>query len=85
MSTSSPHRFAPFGAFDRAIERRLGADMRLIYGFAAPILLVVGVIILLALGPSPWLVAAVLIVELVALGVIVAGFVEMLNEPADDE
>src|SRR5579864_3398587 len=48
-----PHEY-PFQGFDESVEHVLGADMRLIYGFAAPILMVVGLIIILALNPATW-------------------------------
>jgi hypothetical protein len=38
----------PFRGFDESVERTLGADMRLVYGLAAPILMVVGLIVILA-------------------------------------
>ncbi len=85
MSTTEPgtHHAAPFRSFERATERVLGVDMRLLYGFAVPILMVCGVIVLLALAPSPWMVAAVMLLEAVCLGVVVTGFVGLLGE--DDE
>ena len=88
MATSSsdthPHE-NPFKGFDDYVERTLGADMRLVYGFAVPILMVVGLIIVLALSPATWLVITILVIEVAALGVVLAGFVGMLNEPYDDE
>jgi hypothetical protein len=44
--------------------------------------MVCGLICLLALSPQTWLVIAILMVEVAALGVVVAGFTAMLN---DDE
>lgn len=88
MATTSPDRHThenPFGGFDESVERAIGADMRLIYGFAVPILMVVGLIVILALSPATWLVISILIVELAALGVVLAGFIGMLGEPGDDE
>jgi hypothetical protein len=70
----------PFRGFDQSVERLLGADMRLIYGMAVPVLMIVGMIVLLALSPTTWLVAATLIVELAALALVVYGFLGMLTE-----
>ncbi|MBV8429946.1 MAG: hypothetical protein JO244_02205 [Solirubrobacterales bacterium] len=75
----------PFQGFDQSVERLLGADMRLIYGFAVPILMVVGLIVILALTPSTWLVITILVLEIAALCVVLAGFIGMLNEPGGDE
>jgi hypothetical protein len=83
-STTHQHGTA-FRGFDESVERAVGADMRLLYGMAAPILLVVGVIILLALNPATWLVATVVVVEIVALAVVVYGFVGMLNGDDEDD
>jgi hypothetical protein len=81
-SNAHTHRQV-FRGFDESVERMLGADMTLIYGMAVPILLIVGMIIVLALSPATWLVAAIVILEIAALAVVVIGFVGMLNE--DDE
>ena len=83
-SPDHPHE-NPFHGFDESVEHVLGADMRLIYGFAVPILMVVGLIIILALTPATWLVITILVMEVAAMGVVLAGFVGMLNEPDDDE
>ena len=66
------------------MERVLGADMRLIYGFAVPVLMVVGLIIVLALRPETWLVVCVMVLECAALALVVAGIVAMLNEREED-
>ncbi len=80
---STPHPANAFSGFDASVERTLGADMRLVYGMAVPILMVVGLIIILALSPAVWLVAAILVLELALLGVVVYGFVGMLNDDDD--
>jgi hypothetical protein len=88
MTTTDPGNHAHenlFEGFDQSMERMLGADFRLVYGLAAPILLVVGLIVILALSPAPWLLIAILVIECAALGVVLAGFVGMLNEPPDYE
>ena len=82
-STPHPHANA-FSGFDASVERAIGADMRLVYGMAVPILMVVGLIIILALSPAVWLVVSILVLELVLLGVVVYGFVGMLNEPDEE-
>jgi len=74
-----------FRGFDRSVERTLGADVRLLYGMVVPILMLSGLIILLALSPQTWLVIAVLLLEIAALGVVVTGFVGMLNDDDEDD
>gem|GEM_PF-5593982 len=59
--------------------------MRLIYGLGAPVLMVTGLIVILALSPAVWLVAAIIVLELAALAVVLTGFIGMLNEERDDE
>jgi hypothetical protein len=81
----TPRHEHPFHGFDQSVERAIGADMRLVYGFAVPILMVVGLIVILALSPATWLVITILLVEVAALGVVVTGFVGMLNEPHEGE
>ncbi|HET9102529.1 MAG TPA: hypothetical protein VFN55_04190 [Solirubrobacteraceae bacterium] len=75
--------FDSFRRFDRRVQRRLGADMRLLYGLSVPILAVVGLIAVLGLSPSPWLVAAGLGLEVIALGVVLVGFSALLGETDD--
>lgn len=84
-STSEQHPHEnPFRGFDESVEQVLGADMRLIYGFAIPILMVIGLIVILGLSPATWLVVAILVMEVAALCVVLTGFIGMLNEPDDD-
>ncbi len=83
-SDTHPHE-NPFKGFDDSVERTLGADMRLIYGFAVPILMVVGLIVVLALSPATWLVITIVVIEVAALGVVLTGFIGMLNEPGEQE
>lgn len=78
--TSHTNPARVFHGFDAAAERTLGVDMRLLYGMLLPILMICGLIILLALNPETWLVIAVVILECAALGVVVTGFIGMLNE-----
>jgi hypothetical protein len=87
MASTSPDNHPhenPFHGFDESVEHALGADMRLIYGMAAPILMIVGLIIILALSPAAWLVVAIVVMEVAALCVVLTGFIGMLNEPDDD-
>jgi hypothetical protein len=82
--TPTPHQARDaFRGFDESIERAVGFDARLLYGMTVPILMIVGLIILLALTPQTWLVVAVLVLELGALGIVGVGLVGMLSE--DDE
>ena len=82
-SHTSPTRV--FHEFDATVERALGVDARLLYGMVVPILMICGLIILLALSPQTWLVIAVLLVEMAALGVVITGFVGMLSEDGEDD
>lgn len=74
-----------FRGFDRSVERSLGVDVRLLYGMTIPVLMVSGLIILLALSPQTWMVIAVLLLEIAALGVVMTGFIGMLNEDDEDD
>ena len=69
--------------FDESMTEMLGADARLLYGMAVPILMIVGLIILLALNPAKWLVVAIVLLEIAALALVVAGLLEMMSD--DDE
>ncbi len=80
MSTSNPYE-----RFDSSMESWLGADLRLIYGMAVPILMVTGLILLLALNPTTWMVVAVLLLELGACAVVIRGILAMLNGGEDEE
>jgi len=80
--TSLTHAFR---GFDRSVERVLGVDVRLLYGMIVPILMVSGLIVLLALSPQTWLQIAVLLAEIAALGVVVTGFVGILNDNGEDD
>jgi hypothetical protein len=88
MVTATPdphHHENAFRGFDESAERVLGADMRLIYGMAAPILMIVGLIVILALSPGVWLLATIMLLELALLGVVVYGFTGLLNEPENED
>lgn len=79
------HREPVFRGFEESVERTLGADMRLLYGMAVPILMIIGLIVVLALGPSTWLVIAVLVLELAALGVVMTGVIGMLSDGDEED
>jgi hypothetical protein len=83
VSSTTHHN--PFERFDNSMERWLGADMRLIYGMAVPILMVCGLILLLALNPTTWLVIGVLLLELGAGAVVLRGIMALLNDDGNDE
>jgi hypothetical protein len=87
MTTETSHTnpLRVFRGFDAAVERTLGVDARLLYGMTVPVLMICGLICLLALAPQTWLVILILVVEIAALGVVVAGFAAMLNDDADEE
>jgi hypothetical protein len=83
--TQAHERQYIFRGFDASMARLLGADLRLVYGMALPILMVVGLVVLLALNPTTWLVVAIMLVEVAALAVIVAGLLEMMRDDSEDE
>lgn len=70
----------PFAGVDRAIERVIGVDMKLIYGMFMPMLLVCAVIVALAFRPSEWIVAATVVLELGCLALIVVKLMAMLGD-----
>ncbi|HUA70125.1 MAG TPA: hypothetical protein VMA96_03560 [Solirubrobacteraceae bacterium] len=80
--TSLSHAFR---GFDRSVERVLGVDVRLLYGMVVPILMISGLIVLLALSPQTWLQIAVLLLELAALGVVLTGFIGILNDNGEED
>lgn len=73
----------PFRGLDTWLENMLGADLRLIYGVAIPMVVVVDLIVLLALRPMAWLVAILMLVEVAALGLIIFAFIKMLDDERD--
>ncbi len=82
MATAShPH---PYSRLDRPVTRVLGADTRLLYGFAVPIFATIGFIIALAFTGQTWMAGAALVFLVIALVVVVFGIVGMINEPDDD-
>jgi hypothetical protein len=90
MTTVQPDQHArpsrhPFRGFDQSTTRLFGADLRLLYGMAVPILMIIGMIILLALSPTTWLAIAILLLEITALGIVLSGLFGMLDEDEQDE
>jgi hypothetical protein len=74
-----------FRGFDSSVERLLGADMRLLYGLGAPILMVVGLIIVLALQPAAWLVGMIVVVEIAGLATVITGLLGMMSTDDDED
>jgi chromate transport protein ChrA len=81
-STPARHHYI-FRGFDESMTRFLGADIRLLYGMGIPVLVIVGLIILLALNPSTWVVGVIVVLEIAALALIVAGLLELMNDTDD--
>jgi len=69
--------------FDASAERVLGVDARLIYGFAGPVVGMSLLIVLMMLSRSAWAVAAAMIVEVLLMAVVIAGFVNVLEDDRD--
>ena len=67
------------------MTRVLGADMRLLYGFAIPMAGVIAFIIALAVSGQAWMIGGVIVFMLIALAVVVFGLYEMLGEDGDEE
>ncbi len=74
-----------FRGFDESMTQLLGADLRLLYGMAVPILMIVGLIVLLALNPATWVVGVLVLFEIAGLALIVAGLYEMMSDDGGDE
>jgi hypothetical protein len=88
MATAPPDTHSHqhiFKGLDDSVGRLLGADIRLIYGFAVPMLMIVGLIVVLALQPQTWLVISIVVLELAALGVVVYGFIGILNDEENED
>jgi hypothetical protein len=88
MATTAPgheHHEPVFQGFDSSIEHVLGADMRLVYGMLVPILMVVGLIIVLALQPTAWLVGGIMVIEVAALAIVVTGLLGMMSTDDDED
>jgi hypothetical protein len=60
-------------------------DLRLLYGMAAPVLLVCGLVALFAVTSAWWLVATLMLVIFAMVGVVLAGLGYMLGETGDED
>lgn len=87
VSSRSFHtRYAPVHRFDGAVERFLGADMRLLYGMAVPVVLASAVVaVVIAFAASPWAIAGLVALVVVMLVVVLVGFFAMLDETEDTD
>ena len=74
-----------FRGFDESMTHLLGADLRLLYGMALPVLMIVGLIVLLALNPAKWAVAMVVVCEIAGLALIVRALYELMSDDDGDE
>lgn len=79
-----PDRSVP--PLHRRVERLLqSGDMRLIYGMAVPLLIVVGLIIALAISGQTWLVIPLILVVIILTAVVMIGIGQMLGDEDEDE
>lgn len=85
MTELITHPRSSLSHLDGAIERRLGVDARLLYGFSAPVVFMGVLISLMMVVRSPWAVAAAVLIEIVVLAVVIAGFLNMLDEQPDSD
>jgi cell shape-determining protein MreD len=79
---SAAHTHHHYSIHER-VTRAVGADVRLLYGFAVPMFATVGFIIALAVSGQSWMVGAVAVFLLITVAVVVFGLYGMLDE--DDE
>jgi hypothetical protein len=84
-STHSPQHRHVLHGFDESVTNVLGADARLLYGLAIPILVIIDLIVLLALNPAKWLVGAILLLEIAALALVVGALYEMMSGAEDED
>ncbi len=83
MATASQsHHSTPL---HKRVTRLVGADVRLLYGFAVPIFATVGFIIAFAVSGQGWMIGAVGVFMCIALAVVVFGILGMLDEPDDQQ
>jgi nicotinamide riboside transporter PnuC len=66
--------------FDDRMTGFLGADMRLVYGIAVPVLAVAALIIVMSQGQTVWLDAVTFVFAVAALCLVVWGFMRMLKD-----
>ena len=62
------------------LEASIGVDVRLFYGLLVPAAVVVLLVVALALSPTWWLLIPLVIVLLGAIGVVMVGINQMLDE-----
>lgn len=85
-TTAHPHLHRPsFTRFDSFVARRLGCDMRMLYGMAGPILVIVGLLVVLAFHPHAWIVAGIMVVEVIGLALVVAGIFGVMDDREPDQ
>ena len=90
MATTTPgarpshHHRLNFEHFDDTVARLIGVDMRLIYGMAAPIFAILGMVIVLGLHPSEWLVGLIMLLEIACLGVVLTGIIGVMDNHDPD-
>lgn len=86
MAGSHIHQIhPPLDGLDRRLGRLLGVDMRLMYGFSVPVLILVGLILVFALSPATWMVVVLVVIEISLITLIITKLVEMINEPEGRE
>ncbi len=75
-----------FARFDRATQRVLGVDMRLLYGMGVPVV-ATSALIAVAFGfaAGTWAVVGMMVVEVIMLAVVLLGFSGLLRDDADDQ
>jgi hypothetical protein len=84
-TVTGPRASSPsFRAFDAGIERLIGADFRLLYGMAVPILGMCALLVALAFYPHAWLVGLIVVIEIASLGLVVKGFMAIMSDDEDD-
>ncbi|MGZ6623686.1 MAG: hypothetical protein ACXVHD_29230 [Solirubrobacteraceae bacterium] len=69
-----------YRAVDRAFQRVLEVDARVLYGIVVPVLAITGFVVLLAFDPSNWLLALAVLLLLLASLIVVLGIVRMLSD-----
>lgn len=73
-------RSGAYEGVDRAFQRMLEVDARLLYGFVVPVLAICGLVVLLAFDPSGWLLGLAVVLLVLATLIVVLGIVRMLDE-----
>jgi hypothetical protein len=76
-----PRSAEPLHHLDLAVAGFLGADIRLIYGLAVPVLLVVAAMLPMFFRPSYWLVGALMVLVVCCVAFIVTKVMAILDAP----